>query len=148
MKKPENNRKKKKTTGLLNKSTGYSPSEPVEFFISEEAASYGNDGKKPFTVYYDNPEPSIRLLKGDCIKILNQARENSVDMIFADPPYFLSNGGITCHAGKMVSVNKGKWDKSKGFEEDLKFRETWIAECRGVLKLEEKLLYNGYARTT
>ena len=36
------------------------------------------------------------------------------DMIFADPPYFLSNGGITCHAGKMVKVDKGEWDKSRG----------------------------------
>ena len=40
------------------------------------------------------------------------------DMIFADPPYFLSNGGITCKAGKMVSVNKGEWDKSMGADEN------------------------------
>ena len=82
------------------------PEHSVEFYISEETASYGNNGKKPFTIYHDNPEHSVRLLNGDCIEILNQARENSVDMIFADPPYFLSNGGITCHAGKMVSVIK------------------------------------------
>jgi site-specific DNA-methyltransferase (adenine-specific) len=43
------------------------------------------------------------------------------DLIFADPPYFLSNDGITCHAGKMVSVNKGKWDQSKGAEADQGF---------------------------
>lgn len=68
----------------------------IEFYISEETTHYGIiNKKKPFTVYYNNPENSIRLLKGDCIEILNQARENSVDMIFADPPYFLSNGGIT-----------------------------------------------------
>ena len=135
MKKPANNRKKKKTPGLLNKSIGYSLHEnPVEFYISEATASYGNKGKKPFTVYYDNPEHSVRLLKGECIEILNQARENSVDMIFADPPYFLSNGGITCHAGKMVSVNKGKWDKSKGVIENHKFILEWLKACQRVLK--------------
>jgi len=60
--------------------------------------------------------------------------ENSVDMIFADPPYFLSNGGITCHAGKMVSVNKGKWDKSKGVEENHEFTLEWLKACQRVLK--------------
>ena len=117
-----------------NKTTYRLPENPVEFYISEEATSYGNDGKKPFTVYYDNPEPAIRLLKGDCIKILNQARENSVDMIFADPPYFLSNGGITCHAGKMVSVNKGSWDKSRGVIENHSFILEWLKACQRVLK--------------
>jgi len=55
-------------------------------------------------------------------------------MIFADPPYFLSNGGITCHAGKMVSVNKGKWDKSKGVTENHKFNLEWLKACQRVLK--------------
>lgn len=70
----------------------------------------------------------------NCLKIMSELPDNFVDMIFADPPYLLSNDGITCHAGKMVSVNKGDWDKSKGFDEDLKFHETWISECRRVLK--------------
>lgn len=105
---------------------------PIEFCIAEETATCGH--KKPFTTYYDNPEHSIKLLKGDCIEILNQARENSVDTIFADPPYFLSNGGITCHAGKMVSVNKGKWDKSKGAVENHKFTLEWLDACQKVLK--------------
>ncbi|BBO16126.1 site-specific DNA-methyltransferase [Candidatus Brocadia pituitae] len=105
---------------------------PIEFCIAEETATYGH--KKPFTTYYDNPEHSIKLLKGDCIEILNQARKNSVDTIFADPPYFLSNGGITCHAGKMVSVNKGKWDKSKGSVENHKFTLEWLDACQKVLK--------------
>ncbi len=108
------------------------PENPLEFYVSEEAATYAKD--KPFTVFYDDPVHSVRLLKGDCIAILNQARENSVDMIFADPPYFLSNGGITCHAGKMVSVNKGKWDKSRGVEENHKFTLEWLKACQRVLK--------------
>ncbi|MFQ5328939.1 MAG: DNA-methyltransferase, partial [Thermodesulfobacteriota bacterium] len=104
----------------------------MEFYISEKTATYGKD--KPFSLYYDNHEHSVRLLQGDCIEILNQAREESVDMIFADPPYFLSNGGITCHAGKMVSVNKGKWDKSKGVQENHAFVLEWLKACQRVLK--------------
>jgi len=122
-------KKEKRSTQTCN----YSAS-PVEFYISEETASYGNNGKKPFSVYHDDPEHFLRLLKGNCVDILNQGRENSVDMIFADPPYFLSNGGITCHAGKMVSVNKGKWDKSKGVEENHKFTLEWLKACQRVLK--------------
>lgn len=117
------------------------PENPVEFYVSEETAAYGK--KKPFSVYYDNPEHGIRLLKGDCIEILNQAREESVDMIFADPPYFLSNGGITCHAGKMVSVNKGAWDKSRGIEENHKFNLEWLKACKRVLKPDGAIWVSG-----
>lgn len=55
-------------------------------------------------------------------------------MIFADPPYFLSNGGITCSAGKVVSVNKGEWDKIENVEEKHNFNRRWIKMCRRVLK--------------
>ena len=56
------------------------------------------------------------LYEGDCLDILPTLPERSIDMIFADPPYNLSNGGITCQAGRMVSVNKGEWDKSQGVD--------------------------------
>lgn len=74
------------------------------------------------------------LYLGDCIEILGKLKDESVDMIFADPPYNLSNGGFTCQAGKMVSVNKGKWDISKGVIEDFNFHISWIEACRRVLK--------------
>jgi site-specific DNA-methyltransferase (adenine-specific) len=74
------------------------------------------------------------LYNDDCLEIMNRFPDNYVDMIFADPPYNLSNGGITCHAGKMVSVDKGKWDKSEGFGKDLEFHNKWISECRRILK--------------
>lgn len=61
------------------------------------------------------------LYKEDSLKILNELPENSVDMIFADPPYLLSNGGFTCQNGKMVSVDKGKWDVSNGLKKDFEF---------------------------
>ena len=82
--------------------------------------------------YYE--KDNIQLFLGDCIEILEKATPESVDMIFADPPYMLSNDGITCQAGKVVSVNKGEWDKSRGFDEDLEFHTRWINACRRVLK--------------
>jgi site-specific DNA-methyltransferase (adenine-specific) len=135
MLKPKRNRNKAKMTGEIKKTVSYHlPKNTIEFYITDKTASYGNNDKKPFTVYYDDPEHSVRLLKGDCIEILDKAREDSVDMIFADPPYFLSNGGITCHAGKMVSVNKGKWDESKGLKENHEFTLRWLKVCQRVLK--------------
>lgn len=74
------------------------------------------------------------LYKGDCLEILDAIKDNSIDMIFADPPYMLSNNGFTCENGKMVSVNKGSWDKSNGFENDVVFHKSWIEKCRRILK--------------
>ena len=71
---------------------------------------------------------------GDCLDVLKNLPDESVDMIFADPPYHLSNNGFSMHAGKRVSVNKGNWDKSNGTKEDFDFQCTWIAECRRILK--------------
>jgi site-specific DNA-methyltransferase (adenine-specific) len=59
--------------------------------------------------------------------------EYKADAIFADPPYFLSNGGITCKSGKMESVNKGKWDESKGLEENHTFNLEWLGKCKEAL---------------
>jgi site-specific DNA-methyltransferase (adenine-specific) len=85
----------------------------------------------------------IRLYLGDVIDTLNQLPEESIDLIFADPPYNLSNDGFTCHAGKRVSVNKGKWDKSQGIELDLEFHESWISACKRVLKPNGSLWVSG-----
>lgn len=54
-------------------------------------------------------------------------------MVFADPPYFLSNGGFSVQAGKCVSVNKGEWDKSHGHASDMEFNYQWIKSCREKL---------------
>ncbi len=66
-------------------------------------------------------EGNFVLYNADSLNLLKELPENSIDMIFADPPYNLSNGGFTVHAGRMVSVNKGDWDKSKGFKDDYEF---------------------------
>lgn len=83
------------------------------------------------------------LINGDCLKILANIPENSIDMVFADPPYMLSNGGFTCQSGHAVSVNKGYWDKSKGVEADFKFHKNWIAACKRILKPEGTLWVSG-----
>lgn len=79
-------------------------------------------------------EGNFVLYYSDCLPILEQLPDSSIDMIFADPPYNLSNGGFSVHAGRRVSVNKGEWDKSKGFQKDLDFHIAWIRTCRRVLK--------------
>ena len=74
------------------------------------------------------------LYQGDCLKILEQIPENSIDMIFADPPYFLSSGTFSCQNGKMVSVKKGDWDLSNGLKKNFEFHIEWIKACYRVLK--------------
>ncbi|MGE3646486.1 MAG: site-specific DNA-methyltransferase, partial [Beijerinckiaceae bacterium] len=76
----------------------------------------------------------FQLYHGDALAIMRKFDDQSVDMIFADPPYFLSNGGYTLHAGKRACVNKGQWDESRGVENDLKFHLAWIEEARRLLK--------------
>ncbi len=82
--------------------------------------------------YYKSPNRDFTLLKGDTFNLLQQF-DFKFDMIFADPPYFLSNGGISVQSGKMVSVNKGDWDKSRGFAADNAFHKRWIQLCRDKL---------------
>jgi site-specific DNA-methyltransferase (adenine-specific) len=80
-------------------------------------------------------EDNFCLYQGDCLDVMKTLPENYFDMIFADPPYFLSNGGFTVSAGKMVSVNKGKWDESKSAKEDFEFHQTWLIEAKRVFKV-------------
>lgn len=96
------------------------------------------------------PEPTwrsadgrARLFKGDCVEILAGLPAESVDVIFADPPYFLSNGGTTCRAGKRTSVDKGAWDKSLGVEENHAFNHKWLSACQRVLKPNGTLWVSG-----
>ncbi|MCX6738087.1 MAG: site-specific DNA-methyltransferase [Candidatus Parcubacteria bacterium] len=82
--------------------------------------------------YYEKPK--FKLYQADCVDLLAELPENSIDMVFADPPYLLSNGGFTVHAGRRVSVNKGEWDKSNGLKKDLEFHLEWIRAVKRVLK--------------
>ena len=83
------------------------------------------------------------LFNENCLELLHFIPEDSINMIFADPPYMLSNNGFSCQNGKRVNVNKGKWDKSKGFEEDAIFHNEWISACRRILKPEGTIWISG-----
>jgi site-specific DNA-methyltransferase (adenine-specific) len=95
--------------------------------------SLGEGGALPAPVFHE-AKHHIKIFQGDCLDILAAIPESCVDLIFADPPYFLSNNGITCHAGRMVSVNKGQWDVSRGADANHEFNRAWLAACQRVLK--------------
>lgn len=82
--------------------------------------------------YYTDGRSALFL--SDTFEALEQFRPECIDMIFADPPYFLSNGGITCSGGKAVCVDKGGWDKAKSFDEKHEFNRRWIRLCKRILK--------------
>ena len=87
------------------------------------------EDSKPF---YQSPAGDFKLYYGDCMELLPPLNDK-VDMVFADPPYFLSNGGISVQSGKIVSVNKGEWDKGISIDEMHAFNMKWIGLCREVL---------------
>ncbi len=84
------------------------------------------------------------LHQGDCIITMQNMSSESIDLIFADPPYFLSTaGGVTCQNGKMTSVSKGEWDKAKDFDEMHAFNRRWINECHRLLKATGSIFISG-----
>lgn len=85
------------------------------------------------TPYYKSADRSFTLLHGNCIELLKQF-DFKFDVIFADPPYFLSNGGISVQSGKMVCVDKGEWDKGGTPEIVDTFNYEWLSVCRNKLK--------------
>ncbi len=88
-------------------------------------------------------KPTVNLIHGDALVALKEIGDESVDFVFADPPYFLSNDGFTVKSGKAVSVNKGIWDKSHGFDSEISFHEAWIAECLRILKPNGTIAISG-----
>ena len=92
-------------------------------------------------IYYEQED--FKLLHGDALLLLKKIEPQSIDMIFADPPYFLSGDGITCSGGKMVSVNKGKWDEKISIKEKHQFNKKWIRVCKKVLKDDGTIWISG-----
>ncbi len=83
--------------------------------------------------YWCSADGRAVLVHGDALEILPALQPDSVECVWTDPPYLLSNGGISCSAGRRVLVDKGAWDKSNGLLEDMQFCERWVAECKRVL---------------
>lgn len=94
-----------------------------------------------------NDELGIWLYHANCMQfmdtLISKYPAGKFDMIFADPPYFLSNGGITCRAGKMVKVDKGEWDKSSGYEINHEFNTAWLSRCQQLLKPNGSIWVSG-----
>lgn len=118
-----------------------------KYAVVEEKISVGNDffetlavkGSElsPNKLYFRDALKKIWLYQANCLKLMDALITKyplgKFDMIFADPPYLLSNGGISCQAGKMVSVNKGDWDKSRGAELNHEFNMEWLKRCQKLL---------------
>lgn len=83
---------------------------------------------------YQSNSQDFTLYQGDCMQVIGQLPDNSLDAIFADPPYFLSNGGISVQSGKQVCVDKGDWDKGGTPEHIYQFNKQWLSLCRPKLK--------------
>lgn len=83
--------------------------------------------------YYKSPNNDFTVIQGDCVETLSKFRFG-FDMVFADPPYFLSGGGISYQSGKVVCVDKGVWDKPTTPEQMDAFNLRWLAACREHMK--------------
>ena len=92
--------------------------------------------------FFKSTDIKFCLLKGDSMELLPKI-DHKFDMVFADPPYFLSNNGLSIQSGKIVSVNKGKWDKSLGTEHINKFNRQWLSLVRENMKEDATIWISG-----
>ena len=82
------------------------------------------------------------LINKDTFKALEKL-DTKFDMVFADPPYFLSNDGLTIKSGKVVSVNKGDWDKSSSVSQVNEFNRQWLSLIRENMKNNATIWISG-----
>jgi len=123
----------------------YPPEAFSSALVREASAARYGVGKAPEVVF--DAEGKVILYLGDCLSLLSQINEKYpdgfFDLIFADPPYFLSNGGVTCKSGRMVPVDKGEWDRSAGPEEDHEFNRIWLTACQAALRTNGTIWVSG-----
>ena len=120
----------------------------LSFSIFEPYSNLSPEQKIAASSSENAPEPifrerGVRLYQGDALELLKRAKSESFDLVFADPPYFLSSGGITCQNGQMVSVDKGDWDKSATPAQIHEFNSQWLRECHRLLKPDGALWVSG-----
>lgn len=82
---------------------------------------------------WTSDDETSTVVVGDSLAFMETLAPDSIDCIWTDPPYLLSNDGITCVAGRMAKVNKGAWDRSRGVDRDHEFNRAWLAACHRVL---------------
>ncbi|MBM4366432.1 MAG: site-specific DNA-methyltransferase [Deltaproteobacteria bacterium] len=82
------------------------------------------------TPWFRSDDGDFVLYEGDSLDLLPRLADVEAKLIFADPPYFLSNGGVTCQSGRMTSVNKGAWDRLASVGEMHAFNTAWLERCR------------------
>ncbi|MDD6132944.1 MAG: site-specific DNA-methyltransferase [Bacteroidales bacterium] len=92
--------------------------------------------------YYKSSNKDFTIIQGDCVATLSKFKFG-FDMVFADPPYFLSSGGISCQSGEIVCVDKGDWDKPLSPEEMDTFNYNWISACRDHMKEDATIWISG-----
>lgn len=92
--------------------------------------------------YYKSPNKNFTVIQGDCVDTLSKF-QFGFDMVFADPPYFLSSGGISCQSGKVVCVNKGNWDKPTTPEAMDSFNLRWLKAVRNHMKENATIWISG-----
>jgi site-specific DNA-methyltransferase (adenine-specific) len=88
-------------------------------------------------------EPGAIVYLADCLDLMKIIPPGSVDVLFADPPYRLSKGGVTVKSGRLAPVDKGAWDRSMGFAGDHRFNVRWMKEARRILKPEGTIWVTG-----
>jgi site-specific DNA-methyltransferase (adenine-specific) len=88
-------------------------------------------------------EPGAIVYLADCLDLMKVIPPCSVDVVFADPPYRLSTGGVTVKSGRLAPVDKGAWDRSMGFAGDHRFNVRWLKEARRILKPEGAIWVTG-----
>ena len=89
---------------------------------------------QPAQPVWESPDRLSCLYQGDSLELMATLEAESVDCIWTDPPYNLSNDGATCASGRRVKVNKGEWDRSQGVESDHEFNQAWLRACYRLLK--------------
>lgn len=83
------------------------------------------------------------IYNGDCLSLIDILEDNSVDVVFADPPYFLSSGRKMDIAGRYVHFDKGAWDRTRSNEEIDRFNNKWIQTIRRKMKQDATIWISG-----
>ena len=86
---------------------------------------------------------AFKIYNDDCFDVLQNFPDESFDMIFADPPYLLSQSGTSCQNGRLVTIDKGRWDISRSIAEDYEFHKRWLEACRRLLKPDGTIWVSG-----